>query len=465
MNKALSHILRKCLPFGEASRGASPRGATPIERVPARSLQRHHVTLGVLLGGSVLLSVGFLQSSDTTGHIVANGNDLSAETSLQNIIVTATRKPDARDLLPQWHEETVGSGDNLSLIFARAGFSERDVYQVSSADGGRALRKIFPGETIAFLKDESNELVKVKHVQSRLKWTTFSRSGSQYSAQTVERNPETRERSATMRITSSLFTAGQQAGLSSRVIMDLAGVFGGVVDFALDPREGDTIELVYEEQYLDGEKFADGDIIAAAFTNKGETYEAYRYTDAAGDTSYYDEQGVSMRKAFLKAPVDFTRVSSNFNPNRLHPIYKTKRPHRGTDYAAPRGTPVYAAGDGRVVEAGYSRANGNYVFIQHGESYKTHYLHLDKRRVKKGERVQQGGVIGTVGSTGAATGPHLHYEFLVNGVHRNPRSVHKILPKAKSLPNTEMARFSSAIKAPVQELALLRQQTRIALAE
>jgi murein DD-endopeptidase MepM/ murein hydrolase activator NlpD len=465
VNKALSHILRKCLPSGEASRGASPRGATPIERVPARSLQRHHVTLGVLLGGSVLLSVGFLQSSDTTGHIVANGNDLSAETSLQDIVVTATRLPDARDLLPQWHEETVGSGDNLSLIFARAGFSERDVYQVSSADGGRALRKIFPGETIAFLKDESNELVKVKHVQSRLKWTTFSRSGSQYSAQTVERSPETRERSATMRIASSLFTAGQQAGLSSRVIMDLAGVFGGVVDFALDPREGDTIELVYEEQYLDGEKFADGDIIAAAFTNKGETYEAYRYTDAAGDTSYYDEQGVSMRKAFLKAPVDFTRVSSNFNPNRLHPIYKTKRPHRGTDYAAPRGTPVYAAGDGRVVEAGYSRANGNYVFIQHGESYKTHYLHLDKRRVKKGERVQQGGVIGTVGSTGAATGPHLHYEFLVNGVHRNPRSVHKILPKAKSLPNTEMARFSSAIKAPVQELALLRQQTRIALAE
>jgi len=465
VNKALSHILRKCLPFGEASRGASPRGATPIERVPARSLQRHHVTLGVLLGGSVLLSVGFLQSSDTTGHIVANGNELSAETSLQDIVVTATRLPDARDLLPQWHEETVGSGDNLSLIFARAGFSERDVYQVSSADGGRALRKIFPGETIAFLKDESNELVKVKHVQSRVKWTTFSRSGSQYSAQTVERSPETRERSATMRIASSLFTAGQQAGLSSRVIMDLAGVFGGVVDFALDPREGDTIELVYEEQYLDGEKFADGDIIAAAFTNKGETYEAYRYTDAAGDTSYYDEQGVSMRKAFLKAPVDFTRVSSNFNPNRLHPIYKTKRPHRGTDYAAPRGTPVYAAGDGRVVEAGYSRANGNYVFIQHGESYKTHYLHLDKRRVKKGERVEQGGVIGTVGSTGAATGPHLHYEFLVNGVHRNPRSVHKILPKAKSLPNTEMARFSSAIKAPVQELALLRQQTRIALAE
>ena len=163
-----------------------------------------------------------------------------------------------------------------------------------------------------------------------------------------------------------------------------------------------------------------------------------------------------MRKAFLKAPLDFTRVSSSFNPNRLHPIYKTKRPHRGTDYAAPRGTPVYAAGDGRVIEAGYSRANGNYIFIQHGEAYKTHYLHLNKKRVAKGSRVKQGQVIGTVGSTGAATGPHLHYEFLVNGVHRNPRTVHKILPKARSLPETELAAFQKAITQPVQQLAALK---------
>jgi murein DD-endopeptidase MepM/ murein hydrolase activator NlpD len=137
----------------------------------------------------------------------------------------------------------------------------------------------------------------------------------------------------------------------------------------------------------------------------------------------------------------------------LHPIYKTKRPHRGTDYAAPRGTPVYAAGDGRVIDAGYTRPNGNYVFIQHGEGFKTHYLHLNKKRVKRGDRVKQGQVIGTVGSTGAATGPHLHYEFLVNGVHRNPRTVHKILPKAKSLPDSEIPRFKDAIKAPVQRLA------------
>ena len=374
-------------------------------------------------------------------------------------------EPEPEPALPEWHEQTVRSGDNLSLIFARAGFSDRDVYEVTRADGGRALRKIYPGETIAFMTDDNGALSAVKHVQSRLRWTTFNRTESGFDSTVTERQPEVIEQNATMRISSSLFMAGQEAGLSSRVIMDLANIFGGVIDFVLDPREGDTIELVYEEKWLDGEKLADGEIVAAAFTNRGDTYEAYRYTDTAGDTSYYNEQGVSMRKAFMKAPVDFTRISSNFNPNRLHPIYKTKRPHRGTDYAAPTGTPVYAAGDGRVVEAGYTRANGNYVFIQHGESFKTHYLHLHKRKVKKGQRVKQGEVIGTVGSTGAATGPHLHYEFLVNGVHRNPRTVHKSLPKAKSLPNTELARFKSQIEQPLQQLASLRQSRKLALVE
>ena len=172
-----------------------------------------------------------------------------------------------------------------------------------------------------------------------------------------------------------------------------------------------------------------------------------------------------MRKAFLLAPVDFTRISSNFNPRRLHPIYKTSRPHRGTDYAASRGTPVFAAGDGRVSKAGYSKANGNYVFIQHGEQYVTKYLHLHKRKVKKGQRVTQSQVIGTVGSTGAATGPHLHYEFLMNGVHRNPRTIHKKLPKAKSLSAAEMPRFQQAINKASTQLAALRSDNRLAMSE
>jgi len=237
--------------------------------------------------------------------------------------------------------------------------------------------------------------------------------------------------------------------------MELANLFGGVIDFVLDPREGDTLHVIYETLYLDDQYYSDGNIIAAAFTNKGETFTAYRYTDSEGRIGYFNERGESMRKAFLMAPLDFTRISSNFNPRRVHPVYKTTRPHRGTDYAAPRGTPVFAAGDGRVTEAGYSKANGNYVFIQHGEKYVTKYLHLDKRHVKANQRVSQSQIIGTVGSTGTATGNHLHYEFLVNGVHQNPRTIHKKLPKAKSLSPKELPRFLATVRTQQDGLAKL----------
>lgn len=413
----------------------------------------------------LFLVIMAIPDSDTSveeaGRSLADSVAEAALPALHFVVVDAKAIP----MPPPWHEETVREGDNLSLIFSRAGFSERDVYEVSRTDGGRGLRKIYPGQTIAFMTGENGELDKVKHIESKLKWTVFTREGNNFISSVTKRSTELRQESAILRIQSSLFLAGERAGLSNRVIMGLADVFGGVIDFALDPRVGDTIELVYETQWLDGEKYADGAIVAAAFTNRGTTFDAFRYTDSQGDMSYYNSEGVSMRKAFLKAPLDFTRVSSNFNPNRLHPIYKTKRPHRGTDYAAPRGTPVYAAGDGRVVEAGYTRANGNYVFIQHGESYKTHYLHLHKRRVKQGQRVTQGEIIGTVGSTGAATGPHLHYEFLVRGVHQNPRRVHKSLPKAKSLPASEMARFKSTVQTPLQQLAALHQDNRLAMGQ
>ena len=372
-------------------------------------------------------------------------------------------KPDEPPII--WNDVTVRNGDNLSLIFNRAGFSDRDVYEVTSSEKGRALRKIFPGQLIGFAANEDNALIAVRHIESPLKQTVYSKSEGQFVSEIITRETQTRERSVALTIDSSLFLAGDRAGLSDGIIMELAAILGGVIDFALDPRRGDEIIILFEENYFDDEKFSDGDILAASFNNNGRLVEAYRYTDSLGDTGYFDAEGVSMRKAFLKAPLDFTRVSSSFNPNRLHPIYKTKRPHRGTDYAAPRGTPVYAAGDGRVVEAGYTRPNGNYVFIQHGEGFKTHYLHLNKKRVKRGDRVKQGQVIGTVGSTGAATGPHLHYEFLVNGVHRNPRTVHKILPKAKSLPDSELERFKDAIKQPVQRIAALKMTGAITGAE
>jgi murein DD-endopeptidase MepM/ murein hydrolase activator NlpD len=367
-----------------------------------------------------------------------------------------------------WIEQVVRSGDNLSLIFKRAGYDTRDVHRVvSESEHGKGLARIYPGQTIAFQADDKGALAAVRHRKSELETVQYIlRDGSFYS-EIMTRDPEPRRATATGVITSSLFMAGQAAGLSQGTIMEMANIFGGVIDFVGDPRKGDTMHLVFEELYLDGEKFQDGDIIAASYTNQGRTFTAYRYTDSNGDVGFYNEDGVSMRKAFLLAPVDFTRISSNFNPRRIHPIYKTARPHRGTDYAAPTGTPVYAAGDGRVVAAGYGRANGNYVFIQHGEQFVTRYLHLHKRKVKQGQRVAQGQVIGTVGSTGAATGPHLHYEFLMNGVHRNPRTIHKKLPKARSLPAAELPTFQQAIAPVASQLAQLQAETdtRIAMGE
>jgi murein DD-endopeptidase MepM/ murein hydrolase activator NlpD len=365
---------------------------------------------------------------------------------------------------PSWREKIVKQGETLSQILQRAGYSNQEIHNITSQpQDGKSLVRILPGQTIAFKPDDSGELVGLRHIKSPLESVTYLRTNAGFVSQTVLRSPKSRETWATGIIDSSLFLAGEKAGLSQRMILDMANIFGGVIDFALDTRKGDTVQLVYEELFLDDKKFKDGEIIAASFTNQGETFNAFRYTDVNADTNYYNEDGVSMRKAFLMAPLDFTRVSSNFNMRRLHPIYKTVRPHRGTDYAAPTGTPVYAAGDGRVVQAGYTRANGNYVFVRHGDKYVTRYLHLHKRRVKSGQSVSQGQVLGTVGSTGAATGPHLHYEFLVNGKHRNPRTVYKDLPKASVLPENEMADFRQTIKKANTQLAILNANNNMAM--
>lgn len=365
---------------------------------------------------------------------------------------------------PAWEAFPVRSGDNLSLLFKRAGFSSADVYRiVHSAARGRDLERIYPGQSLAFRRDAQGRLAAVRHTIDPVHSVLYERLDEGFSSQPSVREPERRPTWASAEIESSLFLAGRAAGLSNNLIMELAAIFGGVLDFVLDPRRGDTMEVLYEQLYVDGEKYRDGNVIAASLTNRGERFNAYRYVDRNGTANYYDESGVSMRKAFLMAPVDFTRISSNFNPRRLHPIYKTVRPHNGTDYVAPRGTPVLAAGDGRVIKAGYSKANGHYVFIQHGERYTTKYLHLHKRRVKSGQGVVQGQIIGAVGSTGAATGPHLHYEFLVGGVHRNPRTIHKSLPKAKSLPEAEMPVFQLAIAETRTQLAQRRTGRRLAL--
>lgn len=439
--------------------------------LPQLFRQRNRVLVGVVVTavavGTLLQTLTGPTQQDIEWASLTNPTRIIPET-----LVTSSniRPPGLRDTtptapkLPAWVDQEVKSGDTPSLIFKRAGFNDQDVHDViSQSQDGKSLEKIFPGQTIAFQADTSGSLVGVRHTKSQLETVTYLRSDSGFESRVEVRAPESREAWTTGVITSSLFLAGKEAGLSQSMILDMANIFGGVVDFALDPRRGDTLQLVFEELYINGEKFKDGEIIAASFTNQGETFNAFRYTDSNGDTNYYNEEGVSMRKSFLMAPLDFTRISSDFNMKRFHPIYKITRPHRGTDYSAPTGTPVYAAGDGRVEEAGYSGTMGNFVVIQHGDQYATKYLHLQKRMVNVGQRVSQSQVIGTVGSTGAATGPHLHYEFLVNGEHHNPRTIYKDLPKALKLPEQEMANFRQSINRANFQLAVLRSSNQVAM--
>ncbi|HCX27145.1 MAG TPA: peptidase M23 [Cellvibrionales bacterium] len=366
--------------------------------------------------------------------------------------------------------QTLKKGDNLSMVFDRVGLNARDVYQVvQSGNEGKALTRMFPGEKLEFVLGENNQLEQVIRVKSPLESIHFIRNiagdKTYFEINRVTRTADIRKVYRSAFINDSLSLSAQRADVSQSITMNMANIFGGVIDFVLDVRNGDQFTVVYEEHYLDGEKIDEGNIIAASYSNRGTTYNAYRYTDPDGDTGYYNEDGVSMRKAFLRAPLDFTRISSSFNLRRLHPITKVVKPHRGIDYAAPRGTPVFSAGDGRVSASGRSKANGNYVFIKHGESYTTKYLHLHRRSVKKGQRVKQGQIIGQVGCTGLCSGPHLHYEFLVNGVHRNPRTILKKLPKAKRLNANLKAEFMASIESTQLQLASYSSHIKLASAQ
>ncbi|EMR12400.1 peptidase [Methylophaga lonarensis MPL] len=358
------------------------------------------------------------------------------DTAESEIDVVSQTEKNIADPTLDWQEITVANGDNLSLIFPRVGLTARDVYNVAQTPGDiQALLNLRPGQTMRFgiTKDDDAKLSVLELEISPLETLIVSAAESGYTAERSIRELETHQQQAAGEIQSSLFAAGIQAGMSDKLIMELAYVFGWDIDFALDIRKGDSFRVIYEEGYLDGNKISDGNILAAEFTNRGRTYRAIRFTDSDGHADYYTADGRSMRRAFNRTPVHFSRISSRFNPNRLHPVLGTNRPHRGVDYAAPTGTPIMATGNGRVESIGNQGGYGLTVVLSHGGKYTTLYAHMSrfKSGLKRGDRVRQGDVIGYVGMTGLATGPHLHYEFRVNGVHRDPLTVE--LPQAEPI--------------------------------
>ncbi|HAW92606.1 MULTISPECIES: peptidoglycan DD-metalloendopeptidase family protein [unclassified Arsukibacterium] len=374
-----------------------------------------------------------------------------------------TTEPDFIDDLAaednlQWSSLQVQRGDVLSNLFKKANVSQQTMLAILAlGDTTKTLTRLFPGETLEFGLNEQGELTELRYAINKLKTLRVSRDPQgQFIAQELEKTVEHRQQFASAEIKSSFWSAGIEAGLSEAQIMNLAGIFGWDIDFGLDLRAGDSFSVLYQTNYVDGDFVGYGTIIAAQFQNQGQVIQAVRHTDG----NYYKPDGASMRQAFLRAPVSFQYVSSNFNPRRLHPVLGKVRAHNGVDYVAPVGTPIMAAGDGKVTHSGYNNLNGNYVFIKHANNIVTKYLHLSRRNVKTGDRVKQSETIGRLGATGRVTGAHLHYEFLLNGVHRNPRTVK--LPQAHPLQGEERDLFIASA-APV--LAELQTKERVLLAK
>jgi murein DD-endopeptidase MepM/ murein hydrolase activator NlpD len=366
-----------------------------------------------------------------------------------------------------WREVTIAPGDNLSALFADAGLSPTDLYQIMQLGRNvQVLKKIIPGRRMLFDINDSGELNALKYELGPLESLLITKSDDGYSANSLTYMPKVFQTFRSATITGnqpSLYESGKYSGLSDAILMELSYVFQWDISFALDLRQGDSYSLIYEEEFLDGIKVRDGEILSAQFNNMGKTHSAVIYQSADGDKNYYTPDGRSMRKAFIRDPVHFSRVSSSFNLRRLHPIHKRVMPHKGIDYAANRGTPIIASGDGKVTIARQNGSSGKYIVIQHGEQYTTKYLHLSKfaRGIRAGKRIKQGQVIGYVGSTGWATAPHLHYEFLLNGVHRNPRTVK--LPQAEPISDSERERFLVQTAGYVERLYSLNRPRELAL--
>ena len=358
--------------------------------------------------------------------------DFSTDESLPEEIIETTENLEKKPIdVLSYKIHTVKNGENLSIIFEDFTVPLNTAYRIFRLDNKKLLSKIKPGDEMRFTylgneitnieigKDSINSLIvdltdgiSIKEISKEVELVRSFKSGI---------------------IKTSFYESALDAEIPDSVIMDFAYIFGWDVDFVFDIREGDSFFLVYETAFTNGEKIENGDIVAAKFINNGNVYKANRFFTSVNKKEFFDDSGNNLQKAFLRAPLDFAYISSHFNPKRMHPVLHTIRAHNGTDYAAKRGSPVRTTGNGTIKYSGRRNGCGNEIVIQHTNDYSTRYCHLDKFHsgIKKGKKVIQGETIGYVGSTGLATGPHLHYEFKIGNKHIDP--VKLKLPSAEPI--------------------------------
>jgi len=354
-------------------------------------------------------------------------------------------------------EHTVKSGESLSTIFSTLNLSRVDLHKIIHTNAtGKQFADVTPGQDVIATIDAEGNLEQLTYSKNPFETLVATRNNDGFDVKLFSKKIDYQATSAKATIHSSLFEDGVSAGLSEKIILKLADIFAWDIDFALNLREGDEFTVVYEKLFVDGKEFDTGEILSVEFVNEGKTYSAVRFDDNQGHTGYYTPEGNSLRKAFLQTPMDFAKISSHFNLHRRHPVLNTIRAHKGVDYAASIGTPVKTTGDGKIVFRGIKRGYGNVVEIEHGQKYSTLYAHLSRFKSghKIGSKVEQGEVIGYVGKTGLATGPHLHYEFRIEGKHVNPLTAK--LPRALPMDKALLAKF----KAQTQPLMALLEKAK-----
>ena len=353
-------------------------------------------------------------------------------------------------------ELIVARNDTLDALFRRNGLSISDLAAMLDIPlASEPLRRLMPGDRLNVVHSGS-AIISLERELRDDALLSITREPTGFTATEIPRDIEIRVVGRHGIVKSSLFEAGMAAEIPDAIIMRMAGIFQWDIDFILDVRVDDEFTLLYEERWREGEFLGTRSILAAEYINRGDRFRVVRFEDPDGFADYYTEDGRSVRKAFVRAPVEFTRISSSFNPNRRHPVLNTIRAHRGVDYAAPSGTPVIAAGAGKIIRRSAYGSFGNTVILQHGGNITTLYAHLSRYgRPRLGARVEQGDVIGYVGQTGLASGPHLHYEYRIDGVHRNPRTVD--LPPADPVPESYRAQFAESSGVLWQRLDAFRR--------
>ena len=345
---------------------------------------------------------------------------------------------------------TVRKGDSLSVIFEDKQVPLNTAYKIFDFDKNNLLSSIIPGDIMEF-NYMGNDLLSIEIIKDDVN-SILIKTEDEISIVNIKKEAQTITSFGFGEIRDSFYKSAKDVGIPDSIIMDFAYIFGWDIDFIFDVRKGDKFSVIYETEFSEGEKISNGDIVFAEFTNREKKYIAQRFFDDVQGKQYFNENGENVKKAFLRAPLDFAYISSHFNPNRMHPILHKIKAHNGVDYAAKRNTPVKASGDGVISFIGRQSGYGRTVEIKHGGNIKTLYAHLERfnTKLKVGSKVKQGEIIAFVGDSGQATGPHLHFEFWQGEIRSDPVKVK--LPSAKPVNNSQRNEFEDLLALNLNKL-------------